>query len=194
MAKQRDADAQRTQLSEAVWSTFAELGPGGFTLRAVADRAGCTTGLVLHTFRDKQALLLHARDVLHERTRKRAEALEAANTDPGDALRAVTRGALPTTDDGMAEARVWIGFLAAALSDPVLAEKHATNSHAFAARLTRLLESAEPSMGDLAPARGRALAAAVEGITSLAAGDPVTWTVDRQIEALDVALAAAVVR
>jgi TetR/AcrR family transcriptional repressor of bet genes len=192
MAKQRDAEAQRIQLSEAVWLTFAELGPGGFTLRAVADRAGCTTGLVLHTFRDKQALLLHARDLLHERTRARAESLEAAHPDPVEALRAVTLGALPTTDEGMAEARVWIGFLAAALSDPVLAERHAANSQAFADRLARLLVAAEPSLDGDAPARGRALAAAVEGITSLAAGDPRTWTTDRQSEALDIALAAAV--
>jgi TetR/AcrR family transcriptional repressor of bet genes len=192
MTRSRDTDAQRTQLSEAVWSTFAELGPGGFTLRAVADRAGCTTGLVLHTFRDKQALLLHARDVLHERTRRRAEAIEEANDEPMAALRAVTLGALPTTDEGMAEARVWVGFLAAALSDPVLAERHATNSHAFADRLARLLRSAVPGLGDTVPARARALAAAVEGITSLAAGDPATWTADRQGEALDIALTGAI--
>nr|BFF15072.1 hypothetical protein GCM10025699_63750 [Microbacterium flavescens] len=89
MPRTRDTSETRRRLSEAVFTTLAELGPTGLTLRAVAERAGCTTGLVLHTFRDKQALLLHARDVLHERTRIRSDALEAAASGPVEALSAV---------------------------------------------------------------------------------------------------------
>ncbi|ROS57555.1 TetR family transcriptional regulator [Frigoribacterium sp. PhB118] len=180
----------RRRLSDAVFTTLAERGPTGLTLRAVAERAGCTTGLVLHTFRDKRALLLHARDVLHERTRERSDALEGGAGDAVAAVRAVVLGTLPTDDERLAEARVWVGFLAAALDDPVLAERHALASRAFADRLTRLLEVG-PGGRDEAGTRAAALVAAVEGVSSLATGDPGRWTAARQVQALEVVLAAA---
>ena len=210
----RDDDARRLQLSEAVFATLAELGPGGLTLRAVAERAGCTTGLVLHTFRDKQALLLHARDVLHERSRLRAERLEAAavadaDADPAAAVRAVASASLPTDAEGLAEARVWVGFVAAALGDPVLAERHTAANRSFVARLARLLEAARGSAGtDVdgdagtrdphgaadAAARASALVAAIEGIATLTAGDPAAWPAERQHAALAVTLTAVLAR
>lgn len=204
MPRLRDDDARRLQLSEAVFATLAELGPGGLTLRAVAERAGCTTGLVLHTFRDKQALLLHARDALHERSRLRAERLEAeAVADPAAAVRAVASASLPTDAEGLAEARVWVGFVAAALGDPVLAERHTAANRSFVARLSRLLEAARgPADGDGdagtgdpdgaadAAARASALVAAIEGIATLTAGDPGAWPAERQHAALAVTLTA----
>jgi TetR/AcrR family transcriptional repressor of bet genes len=186
VARIRDDAAQRARLSDAVFTTLAELGPTGLTLRAVAERAGCTTGLVLHTFPDKRALLLHARDVLHERTRVRAAASEAAAPDPAAAVRAVA-----TDADRAAEARVWVGFLAAALGDPVLARRHATNARAFAERLTRLLATATGLPTAVCAVRAAALSATVEGVTALAAGDPDRWTTEQQTSALDVALRAA---
>ncbi|WP_209559510.1 TetR/AcrR family transcriptional regulator [Frigoribacterium sp. PvP032] len=217
MPRPRDDDARRLQLSEAVFTTLAELGPSGLTLRAVAERAGCTTGLVLHTFRDKQALLLHARDVLHERSRLRAERLEAeaeaeAATDAEfdraaavRAVRAVASASLPTDPDGLAEARVWVGFVAAALSDPVLAGRHSAANRSFVARLSRLLEATRgPADTDVdrdagtgdpdgavdATARASALVAAIEGIATLTAGDPAAWPAERQHAALAVTLTA----
>lgn len=174
-----------------MFTTLAELGPTGLTLRAVAERAGCTTGLVLHTFPDKRALLLHARDVLHERTRARAEQAESTAADPAAAVRAVALGALATDVDRAAEARVWVGFLAAALGDPVLAERHATNARAFTERLARLIGTATGLPTDASAVRAASLGAAVEGVTALAAGDPDHWTPGRQTAALDVVLSAA---
>ncbi len=191
MPRTRDDAAQRARLSDAVFTTIAELGPTGLTLRAVAERAGCTTGLVLHTFPDKRALLLHARDVLHERTRARAEQAESTAADPAAAVRAVALGALATDADRAAEARVWVGFLAAALGDPVLAERHATNARAFTERLARLIGTATGLPADTSAARAASLGAAVEGVTALAAGDPDHWTPGRQTAALDVVLRAA---
>lgn len=191
MPRTRDDAAQRARLSDAVFTTIAELGPTGLTLRAVAERAGCTTGLVLHTFPDKRALLLHARDVLHERTRARAEQAESTAAGPAAAVRAVALGALATDADRAAEARVWVGFLAAALGDPVLAERHATNARAFTERLARLIGTATGLPADTSAARAASLGAAVEGVTALAAGDPDHWTPARQTAALDVVLRAA---
>ena len=190
MPRTRDHAAQREQLSDAVFSTLADAGPAGLTLRAVAARAGCSTGLVLHTFPDKRALLLHARDVLHARTRARADALEAEATDPAAAVRAVAFGALALDRVRLAEARAWVSFLAAALGDEVLQQRHVTNSRAFVERLTRLLRAAQVPR-EVAAQRAAALGAAIEGVTALAAGDPDQWTPDRQRAALEVVLDAA---
>lgn len=190
MPRTRDDAAQRTRLSEAVFTTLADLGPTGLTLRAVAERAGCTTGLVLHTFPDKRALLLHARDVLHDRTRVRADALEADAPDASSAVRAVAGGALAVDAGRLAEARAWVAFLAAALGDPVLRDRHVTNSRSFAERLARLLALATGLAGAVCDDRAAALAATVEGITALAAGDPERWTPERQLAALDLVLDA----
>jgi TetR/AcrR family transcriptional repressor of bet genes len=189
--RRRDDDAQRARLSEAVFTTLAERGPSGFTLRAVAETAGCTTGLVLHTFADRRALLLHARDVLHARTRERSDDLERRAPDAASAVRAIVLEALPSSPATLAEARVWTGFLAASLSDPVLAARQATDSSAFADRLGRLLQAVSDSSDDDARARASALAAMVEGVSSLAAGDPDGWPADRQRAAVSVVLDAA---
>lgn len=194
MPRPRNDSAHRARLSEAVFLTLAESGPAGLTLRAVAARAGCTTGLVLHTFPDKRALLLHARDVLHERTRARAETLEADAPDAMTALRAVTTGALALDDERLAEARAWVAFLAAALGDPVLRERHVTNSRAFIQRLTRLLREVTGVPAPDLEARAATLAASVEGITVLAAGDPELWSAERQRAALETVLGAALTR
>src|SRR5688500_11562682 len=99
MARRRDLQGHQERLSTATWSVLAEHGLAGLTLRAVAERAGCSTGLVLHTFPDKQALLVHARTLLHERTAARADAAQASGLEPLNALRAVLLQAASGSDD-----------------------------------------------------------------------------------------------
>src|SRR5689334_5462292 len=84
-----DRAAQGEALSRAVWDVLARQGLEKLTVRAVAAAAGCTTGLVMHRFPNRRALLRHARQLLHDTTRQRVEALEAAATSPRAALRAV---------------------------------------------------------------------------------------------------------
>ncbi|GAB7191274.1 TetR/AcrR family transcriptional regulator [Kineococcus sp. NUM-3379] len=164
----------------------------GLTLRAVAARAGCTTGLVLHAFGDKRALLLHARDLLHERTAARADALEAAGAPPAQVLRSLLHQAASLDEAEREEARVWVGFLAAALADPDLAERHVRNSRRFLDRVTRLLGACRPDTGATASRQAAAgLVALVEGLNALAAADPETYSPSTQRAAIDAALEAA---
>ncbi|EWM10956.1 TetR/AcrR family transcriptional regulator [Kutzneria sp. 744] len=86
------------QLSQAVWDVLAQQGLEHLTIRAVAAAAGCTTGLVMHRFPNRRALLRHARELLHSRTLERVEALEAAAAGPREALRAVLAQGLATTE------------------------------------------------------------------------------------------------
>ncbi|WP_328644571.1 TetR/AcrR family transcriptional regulator [Amycolatopsis sp. NBC_00348] len=189
MPRQRDVEAQRELLSNAVWQVLAEAGLPGLTLRAVAERAGCTTGLVLHTFPTKKALLLHARDLLYERTAIRADAAEAAAIDAPAALRAVLGCAIDLPHGHREESSVWVGFLAAALADDDLAQRHRAANHSFLARVRRLIAACRPEWTDNhLELTTKSLVALVEGLNVLAAADPHAYPARLQEEALAKAL------
>ncbi|MEV6690315.1 TetR family transcriptional regulator C-terminal domain-containing protein [Micromonospora sp. NPDC051196] len=190
MARRRDLADQQQRLSAATWSVLAARGLPGLTLRAVAERAGCTTGMVLHTFADKQALLVHARELLHWRTGQRADVAQAAAGTPRAALRAVLLQAASPTEEKREEARVWVGFLAAALADPVLADLHRSYNRRFVDRIAALVAAACPDWpsADCAAA-ATSLVALVEGLNVLAAVDPATYSDEAQHSAIDTALA-----
>ena len=114
----------RELLSRAVWDVLARQGLERLTIRAVATAAGCTTGLVMHRFPNRRALLRHARELLHERTRERVERLEAGAATPREALRAVLSQGLALDAETTAESVVWTGFLAAAVADEDLVSLH----------------------------------------------------------------------
>ncbi|MBD8467724.1 TetR/AcrR family transcriptional regulator [Plantibacter sp. CFBP 8798] len=185
MARTKDPAAQ-ARISHAVWEVLGEHGPHGLTLRAVAERAGCTTGLVLHRFPDKRALLLHARDLLHERTAARTEALEAAAETPRDALRAVLRQALSLTDETRQEARVWLGYLATALDDEVLAERHRAGHGVFVARTRRLVAEIRPELTEAeVAATATVVVGFIEGVSTLSTADDDHYDAAAQLAALD---------
>lgn len=179
------------QLSRAVWDVLAQQGLERLTIRAVAAAAGCTTGLVMHRFPNRQALLMHARELLHERTRLRVEALEKASESPRAALRAVLAQGLANTEAGTVESVVWIGFLAATVGDSQLLELHRTNTRAWRQRILRLVAAAAPSWStDHVSTAALVLMGMAEGAAALASADPETYSAELQEAALDRTLAA----
>lgn len=185
MARTKDPGAQ-DRISRAVWEVLGEHGPQGLTLRAVADRAGCTTGLVLHRFPDKRALLLHARDLLHDRTAERTNELEAAAADPTSALRAVLEQALSTSAIARQESRVWLGYLAAALDDDVLAARHRAGHQVFVERTRRLVGTIRPELTpDDVVATSTIVVGFVEGVNTLSTADAERYDAGAQLAALD---------
>ncbi|WP_232664478.1 TetR/AcrR family transcriptional regulator [Pseudonocardia sp. TRM90224] len=189
MPRTKDLAGQQERLSAATWSVLAERGVRGLTLRAVAERAGCTTGLVLHTFPDKQALLAHARELLHRRTAVRLDAIEVPGADPDAVLRAVLLSAASLDAGSREEASVWLSFIAEALSDAELARQHVGNNRSLLARVQRLVSACRPGW---TPARCRqsaaALIALVEGMNTLAALDPESYSPAVQEAAIGAAL------
>jgi AcrR family transcriptional regulator len=189
VARTRDVHTQQQRLSAATWAVLARDGLTGLTVRAVAERAGCTTGLVMHAFPDKRALLRHARQLLHQRTAERATRAETDAPDAEGSLRAVLTQAATLDDDNLEESRVWIAYTAAAVADPDLAELHRTHNRSFVARIDRLLARARPHLaGDARADAAVSLVALVEGLNTLAALDPTTYDTDRQRRAIDHAL------
>jgi AcrR family transcriptional regulator len=191
MARRADRSAQEELLSQAVWDVLAHQGLERLTIRAVATAAGCTTGLVMHRFPNRRALLLHARQLLHERSRARVEALETGAANAREALRAVLLQGLALDAESTTQSRVWVGFLAAAVGDEELAAVHRTNNRAWRRRVTRLVSAASPRWDrQRATTVAFTLVALVEGAAALAAADPRSYPPAAQRAALDAALAA----
>ena len=101
MARTRDLARQQTTLSAATWAVMAERGLAGLTVRAVAERAGCTTGLVFHTFPNKEASLAHARGLLFERAAARVDAVEERGGTPAEVLENVVLTLLALGRNGL---------------------------------------------------------------------------------------------
>ncbi|GAB1510745.1 TetR/AcrR family transcriptional regulator [Actinophytocola sp. KF-1] len=191
MSRTADLPAQHERLSRAVWDVLAGQGLERLTIRAVAAAAGCTTGLVMHRFPNRRALLRHARQLLHERTRVRVEALEAAAATPGDALRAVLAQGMALDEETARESVVWVGFLAATVGDEELADLHHTNNQAWRDRISGLVAAVAPTWPrPRVTTTAFALIAMVEGAAALASADPATYPPAAQEAMLDAALAA----
>ncbi|MBJ7289216.1 TetR/AcrR family transcriptional regulator [Williamsia sp.] len=168
-----DAADARHRVSRAVWDTVAELGIEATTVRAVAARADCTTGLIMHRFGSRSAMLVHARETLFERTAARADGVDAArDATPAQHLLAVVSSVLPLDEERTVETRIFIGFAAASIADAELRAVHVRNTRQWLTRITGLVADLHPHItvtdaGDHA----REIVTAVEGVAVLAALD-----------------------
>lgn len=176
MARTRDIAAQRDMLSSATWEVMTERGIAGLTVRAVAAKAGCTTGLVFHTFPTKKDLLIHARQLLLARAASRLDDAEKRASTPRRALDTVAgallTSGLPTQD----ESRVWVGFLAASIAEPGLAEHHLNGNRALLRRLERLISAVRPEwLEDDVAALASQIGALSEGFNSASILDPASY-------------------
>lgn len=174
-------DATSIRLSQAVWETVANDGIEATTVRRVAQRAECTTGLLMHHFGNRTAMLTHAREVLYKRTAARADNAERLDLSPRDTLFEVLSGTLPLDADRQQEARVWMGFAAAALPDSEIRKLHVSGNHAWLQRIIRLVTDRMPTAS---PSDVRSLAirlvALTEGLATLSSLDPDTYSADSQ--------------
>ncbi|TMR92351.1 TetR/AcrR family transcriptional regulator [Nonomuraea basaltis] len=172
MPKQVDQAERRQAMSEAVWRVVSERGLDGLTLRAVAAAAGCTTGMVTHYFRDKKALLAHARSVMHRRMADRIDALSPQGA-ARETLRSVAEQALPLDPERRLEAVVWAYFQLSNRTDPDLLRHHTASHASWVRRLTGLVRDAlpRPEPADL-EWRVRSLVACLDGLALNAVTDP----------------------
>jgi TetR/AcrR family transcriptional regulator, transcriptional repressor of bet genes len=191
--RQVDHDERRGELSLAVWRVVSERGLDGLTLRSVAAAAGCTTGRVAHYFKDKQALLTHARDVMHRRMAARIDALPP-QPDARILLRAVLLEGLPLDGDRRLGSTVWAHFLLAARTDPVLREEHTLRHERWVARLTGLLRAAyaESNVDGVSDSvldeRVRCLVACLDGLALSAVATPDAYPPELVERVIDVQL------
>ena len=166
-----------------------ERGLQGLTLRAVASEAGCTTGLVTARFPNKRAMVMHARTLMHERTMKTVLDAEMSQADAKESLRRALRGSL--FGEGF-DGKVWLGFIAAAVTDDEIRAVQVASNLNFLSRVGELLALARPQLSSAAVEnRATKLVVLMAGLAVLSTTDSDTYGLARLHSVLDDALTDA---
>lgn len=104
-----DHEARRRDFIEAAYQTILEEGLARTTVRAVAERAGYTTGALVHYFADKDELIRHVLEENGNAVRKRMVGAQRAHRGRR-ALREVLLEALPTDKASGSSWRIWLAL------------------------------------------------------------------------------------
>ena len=135
-----DEDTRRQALISATLALVAKGGAQAATVRAIAQEAGVTAGLIRHYFQGKEKLMAAAYAHLMQRmTSDSAAVLRIAPPDPKARLAAFVSAALspPVVDS---EALVlWAAFLQETHRDPAMRQTHAQTYLAFRDQLQSLI-------------------------------------------------------
>mgnify|MGYP000432713641 FL=1 len=164
--KRESEETRRDAMISAALDLVAEGGPQAATVRAIADRAGVTPGLIRHYFATKDDLTRAAYLRLMDRmTGDNAEALQDTPEDPGARLVAfVTASLRPPVVDPL-RLGVWAGFIHAVRSDDAMRAIHKQSYLAYRDMLQSLI-AALPRKADDARLRADAIAcnAVIDGL------------------------------
>ncbi len=162
-----DHASRRQDFIRAACETLLEEGYANTTVRAVAKRAGFTTGALVHYFGDKDELIRRALDYFGTEQRERMLRLER-ELEGRAALRAVVADALPTDLDSQRRWRIWMAlWYHSEESDQMRAEQK-RRYREWLGRISRMLEQSV-KLGELPAsveirAEARAMVAFVDGL------------------------------
>jgi AcrR family transcriptional regulator len=181
-------DVKREEIAAAVWRAIARVGIEASTVREIAREAGCSTGVLVHYFPDKDALLIHALRLATARAGSRM-ALRSRNLRGLAALRMVVREALPIDEDSVVEWRIWLSFWGRAIHDAALAAEQARRYEEWRGLVRALISDAQRAdelRKQLSAEReADALVALIDGIGIQATLEPHRLTPKRQTALVD---------
>jgi TetR/AcrR family transcriptional repressor of bet genes len=164
--KRESEETRRDALIAAALELVAEGGPKAATVRAIADRAGVTPGLIRHYFASKEELTRAAYLRLMDRmTGDNADVLQEAPEDPCARLAAFVAASLrPPVVDPL-RLGVWAGFLHGVRRDEAMRAIHQQSYFAYRDLLQSLI-AALPRPADDARLRADAIAcnAVIDGL------------------------------
>ncbi len=162
MFRREGEGARRDSLITAALELIAEGGPEAATVRAIAERAGVTPGLIRHYFASKDDLTRAAYlALMQQMVQTSFDVLETAPDDPKIRLAAFVAASLrPPVMDATAIG-LWAGFLHHVRRDPAMAAVHRTGYLRYRDQL-QLLIAALP--GDTPRERLRTQAIACNGV------------------------------
>jgi AcrR family transcriptional regulator len=164
--KRESEETRREALISAALDLVAEGGPQAATVRAIADRAGVTPGLIRHYFSTKEELTRAAYLRLMDRmTGDNAAVLEDAAQPPTARLAAFVAASLrPPVVDPL-RLGVWAGFIHGVQRDPDMRAVHQQSYVAYRDLLQSLI-AALPRPADTARLRADAIAcnAVIDGL------------------------------
>jgi AcrR family transcriptional regulator len=164
--KRESEEMRRDALISAALELVAEGGPQAATVRAIADRAGVTPGLIRHYFATKEDLTRAAYLRLMDRmTGDNAQALDSAPQSPKARLAAFVSASLrPPVVDPL-RLGVWAGFIHGVRRDLAMRAVHQQSYVAYRDLLQSLI-AALPRPADEARLRADAIAcnAVIDGL------------------------------
>jgi AcrR family transcriptional regulator len=123
------AEERRAHIVEAAVQLIAQRGLAGVSVRTVADRAGCSRGLVEHYFRSKADLIMAANRRVNEAYLERLAAAMGSLNGLA-ALEAQLRNLLPFTTESLDEWRVRTVFFRQGSTEPLIAKDNNESFHA----------------------------------------------------------------
>ena len=114
---------RRLEVAAAAWRVIVREGLERASMRAIAQEMSCTTGVVMHYFRNKEELILFA---LHQVTARLQAAMETAPVPVTGAERLIQRLLvfLPLDESRQHILRVWVAFLGYAVGQDTLMQQH----------------------------------------------------------------------
>lgn len=176
---------RRDEVAQATWRVIARDGLDRASMRAIAQELGCTTGVLTHYFRDKDALL----DFAFASIVAQLDAAKSEDIQDLGAASALLADILPTNASAKTWWKVWLSFTVAAMANPrqaannakLYSELRAFWTHAFAklAAAGRVPKGINPEL------EAETLLCMVDGIGVQALISPRTLTAKRQMEIID---------
>jgi TetR/AcrR family transcriptional regulator, transcriptional repressor of bet genes len=164
-AYRREGEERRREaLIAAAMDIVAESGPGAATVRAIAERAGVTPGLIRHYFSNKDELSRTAYVAIM--ARMAAENKAAIDAIPGDAVTRIAVSVVSWLRPSVMEPGAliaWAGFVPAIRSDMAMRAAHAGTYQAFRAHWEELI-MALPGHGDKGAEHVRNMATACNAL------------------------------
>ena len=164
--RRQSLEHRREAMIAAALDLMAEGGAQAATVRAIAERAGITSGLIRHYFPSKDDLTRAAYGALMDRmTTESLAAIESASNDPAERLAAFVVAGLRPPVMAADRVQLWAGFLHQVRRDPMMRDVHEATYLAYRDRLQGLIE-ALPGKSDPTEARRLAIAcnAVIDGL------------------------------
>ena len=130
--KRESEEARRDALIAAAMDLVATGGPQAATVRAIADRAGVTPGLIRHYFSSKEELTRAAyRRLMDMLTRDSTAAMLTGDFGPKGRLVAFVSASLRPPVVDPRRLGLWAGFLNALRTDSAMREVHEQGYRAY---------------------------------------------------------------
>jgi AcrR family transcriptional regulator len=192
--KKGDHNAKRVEIAEAACKVFLRLGLERTSLADIAREIGNTTGVLRHYFSDKAELLLYTKNLLFDRSYRRAK--EAAEPRTGlDKLRALVVQLLPSRPENVDAYRLLTMFNGSAIGDAHLMKLQAKRDVSHTLLIAEIIEALQQEGIVSRKLRPRfeaaALLALIDGLSDQMIMRPNSWSraeleslVDRQLEIL----------
>ena len=186
MAKKSVAEKQeerRLEVLQATWNVISKGGLENASLRAIAEELNCTTGVVTHYFRNKDAILQFGLDAIGDEVTKEIQTIFSRPVSSETILEVVDT-MLPLDQDSQQWQRVWMQLMAAALIRPDVhkrqRERHQLTRMVVRGILSYLVDHKQITRSIDLDDTTDVILALSEGISAQCALNPDLFTPDRQ--------------